>query len=124
MDTEEKEKKSVEQIIVNNNACVLLHRAASGTDKKTPNPNQEFALESDFKHLIFMCMTDLGEELELKGKGGEKWGIRPCVKNLSFRKERFPIWIMLVQEALQFFCILSWEAAFTQLLSCCCCFSF
>lgn len=72
MDTEEKEKKSVEQIIVNNNACVLLHRAASGTDKKTPNPNQEFALASDFKHLIFMYMTDLGEELELKGKGGEK----------------------------------------------------
>lgn len=35
-------------------------------------PNQEFALKSDFELFIFMCVMDLGKELELKGKGGEK----------------------------------------------------
>lgn len=51
-------------------ACVLHHRAATGTEKK--NPNQEFALERDFGLFIFMYMMDLGEELELQWMGGEK----------------------------------------------------
>lgn len=40
--------------------------------KNPPNPNQKFARECDFEHFIFMYMTDLGKELELKGRGGEK----------------------------------------------------
>lgn len=40
--------------------------------KNPPNPNQKFARECDFEHFIFMYMTDLGKESELKGRGGEK----------------------------------------------------
>lgn len=68
-----KKEKSVKQIIVNSSLCPTAQSSyRDRPKKKTPNPNQEFAWESDFEHFIFMYMTDLGKELELKGKGGEK----------------------------------------------------
>lgn len=71
MDTGEKGKKVYSKLLWMP-ACVLQHRAATGTDEKNPNPKQKFAWESDSEHFIFIYMTDLGKELELKGKGGEK----------------------------------------------------
>lgn len=71
MDTGE-EEKSVEQIIGSAGLCPAAQSSYRYRPKKCPNPNQEFALENDIEHLIFMYVMDLGKELELKGKGGEK----------------------------------------------------
>lgn len=115
-DMREKEEKSRTNSLSWIPACALQCRAATDTDK---TEKAGICLKKWLQTLLFMYVVNLGKELGLKGDGGEKQWIRPCVKNLVFLKEQFPIWIMLVQEALQFFCILSWEAAFTQLLSCC-----